>query len=159
MTTNLRILKPSRVRPNPGDVFVVGIGDDYLYGRVISTTAFAGWSMPGARLVYIFSTRTSTPTFPDRKVMRATHLLVAPMMTNNLPWSRGYFQTLGNSALEPGDVLPVHCFRASTGRYYDERANELSAVVEPCGDWGLHSLATIDDEISDALRIPRAPQG
>lgn len=77
-------------------------------------------------------------------------------MTNTLPWSRGYFETLENRPLETGEVLREHCFRSSKGKYYDEHSNELSGPVEPCGDWGLQSYRTIDDEISDALGIPQS---
>lgn len=38
--TNLRILKPSRRAPKPGDVFVIQLPDEsYLFGRVITPEA------------------------------------------------------------------------------------------------------------------------
>lgn len=158
MTTNLRVLKPSRKKPRAGDVFTMQMPDGrYLFGRVISTEADAGWSMHGANLIYIFRCTSSRPDLPDRSELTPQNLLVGPMMTNNLPWSRGYFQTLTNLPLAPGDVLTQHCFRRSTGQYFDEHLHELPAPIEPCGDYGLHSYRTIDDEISGALGIPLAP--
>jgi hypothetical protein len=90
--------------------------------------------------------------------MRPDRLLVSPIMTNRLPWTRGYFETLANVPLEVGDVLPRHCFlSASRGRYFDDAGNELAGAIEPVGDYALHSFSTIDDQISDKLGIPRVP--
>lgn len=157
MATNLEVLKPSRSKPRLGDVFALRLGDEFRFGRVISTDAMAGWSMPGAILIYVFRTPSSGLTMPDEDVTRADNLLIAPLMTNRIPWSRGYFQTIGNRPLAPADLLAQHCFRSSNGRYFDESAQELPGPVEPCGDWGLHSFRTIDDEISAALGLPSAP--
>ncbi len=80
------------------------------------------------------------------------------MMTNKLPWSKGYFQTVDHWPLEPGDLLRQHCFLSGArARYFDEAGNELPGPVEPVGDYGLHSFRTIDDAVSDALGIDRAP--
>lgn len=50
-----------------------------------------------------------------------------------------------------------HCFlSASRGKYFDDQGHELPGPIEPVGDYRLHSLRTIDDEISDALGIPPA---
>lgn len=72
-------------------------------------------------------------------------------MTNRLPWSQGYLQTLGNRPLAGKDVLPQHYFRSWAGRYYDKHANELPGPIEPSGTCGLASFRTIDDVISDAI--------
>lgn len=158
MATNLEALKPSRLKPRSGDVFTLRIAGAFRFGRVISTEAMAGWSMPGAILIYIFRTSSSELAIPEDDLIRSDNLLIAPLMTNRLPWSRGYFQTIGNRPFTPGHVLAQHCFRSSTGRYFDENANEIPGPVEPCGDWGLHSYRTIDDEISAALGVPSAPE-
>ncbi len=74
-------------------------------------------------------------------------------------WSRGYFEILANVPLTADDVLVQHCFRsASRGRYFDEHGNELPGLAEPIGDHGLYSFRTIDDQVSDALGIDRAPE-
>ena len=85
-------------------------------------------------------------------------LLVAPIMTNRLGWSRGYFETVANEPVGEDDVLQPNCFYSySFRRYYDEYNHELPERVEPCGVYGLHSFRTIDDEVSKALGIPLAP--
>lgn len=160
--TNLRVLKPSRIKPTPGDVFAMGLPDgSYLRGRVVSIDA--QWTLAvgadPAVLIYVYRELTATKAVPDRAAMLPDQLLVPPIMTNRQPWTRGYFETLGNVPLVEGDVLSRHCFlSASRGRYFDERGNELAGPTEPVGDYGLHSFRTIDDAISDAVGIPKAPE-
>jgi hypothetical protein len=85
-------------------------------------------------------------------------LLVAPIVTNRLPWSKGYFETIDSRLLDSTDVLPVNCFLStSRGLYFDEGGNRLPGPVEPVGDYALDSYKTIDDSVSDALGFPRAP--
>jgi hypothetical protein len=156
--TNLRVLKPSRKVPRAGDVFVMQLPDDrYLCGRVMSTNAMAGESMPGAILIYVYRQRFNSKTLPERSQLSRDQLLVSPMMTNRLPWSKGYFETVAHWPLEHMDALPQHCFlSAARGRYFDEKGNELAGPVEPVGDYGLHSFRTIDDAVSAALGFDRA---
>jgi hypothetical protein len=109
--------------------------------------------MENAILIYVYRPVFDSSNVPARAQLKASQLLVPPMMTNRLPWSRGYFETVDNWPIEPGDLLEQHCFLSSTvGTYLDEQGNELPGPVEPVGDRGLHSLLTIDEEISDALR-------
>jgi hypothetical protein len=154
--TNLAVLKKSRHRLREGDVFVMRLPDRlYLYGRVISTNAKAGWSMPGAILIYVYRSRSTRKAAVP--TLALGDLLLPPMMTNRLGWSRGYFETIGHRRLKPSDVLRQHCFEDFAGRYFDETAAELPGPIEPVGMWGLHSYRSIDDEISKALGIALAP--
>ncbi len=158
---NLQQLKSSRRKPRPGDVFAMQLPDDrFLFGRVIDTEAQPGFGPATAVLIYVYSVRSETCELPDRSQLRPDRLLVSPMMTNRLPWSRGYFETIANVPLDSEDVLDQHCFLSAVrGRYFDERGQEVSGPIEPVGDYGLHSYRTIDDEISDALGFPRAGTG
>lgn len=154
---NLQVLKKSRRVPEQGDIFVMRPPDGvFLYGRVISTTAKAGWGFDNSNLIYVYR-RRAVEREPVPPLLR-NELLVPPMMTNQLPWSRGYFEFLMNRPLGTMDRLPQHCFKRSTGGYYDDEGNELAGLVEPCGQYGLHSFRTIDDEISRALGIPLTPE-
>jgi len=154
---NLKLLRPSRKRLAAGDIFVMLPPDGkFLFGRVISTEAKAGPSIP-ANLIYVFKARSPVKSVPDGSELRTDRLLIAPLMINRLPWSKGYIETLLNRPLADGEVLSQHCFRSSGGRYYDELSRELSGPIEPCGLWGLNSYRTLDDDISKALGIPLAP--
>lgn len=151
--TNLRKLQPSRKKPTPGDVFAMHPADGlYLFGRVVDIEAAPGFGPPTAVLIYVYRVRSERMELPERSELRPDRLLVSPMMTNRLPWSRGYFQTVAHLPLDAEDVINRHCFLSAVrGRYFDERGNELPGPIEPVGDYGLHSFRTIDDEISDAL--------
>jgi hypothetical protein len=152
--TNLEILKKSRRPPKVGDVFTFRIGDRWRFGRVIRTDAHPLRDYD-ANLFYIYRTARPEPSpTPD---LRRDDLLLPPMMTNRLPWSRGYFEVLENRQLTSDDVFPQHCFTRQHRVYVDEYRNPLAARHEPCGDFVLHSYRTIDDAISEALGIPLVP--
>jgi len=84
-------------------------------------------------------------------------LLVAPVITNQKPWTLGYFEVIESRPLRKADVLSRHCFRDIRGWYFDEFGNRLAHEEEPCGVWGLHSFRTIDDLLSDALGFENVP--
>ena len=149
---NLVVLKKSRRKPEIGDIFAMFPPDGhFLFGRVIATDANAG-GFPGSNLIYIYRPRAKEiDTVPQ--LLRG-QLLLPPLMPNNLPWTRGYFQFVENRTLIPMDRLPQHCFKDSRGWYFDEHGNRLPMPIDPVGDWGLHSYRTIDDEISKVLAIP-----
>ena len=84
--TNLQILKPSRRRLLPGDIFVFRIaGHPYHFGRVIKPrTDLLG--MP-ATLIYLYRAASEDPTVVP--ALHCNESLVPPLFTNRLPWSRG----------------------------------------------------------------------
>src|SRR5215204_4124589 len=159
--TNIRVLTPSRKAPKAGDVFVLQLPDgDYLFGRVISADAV--WTRAEdagrANLIYIYRLRSkSKESVPPRSALKPDNLLISPLLINRLPWSRGYFKTIGNLSLDEAEVLPTHCFRDSRGLYFDEHGKQMPSPQEPVGDWGLASYRVVDDELSEALGIPRVP--
>jgi len=149
---NLVVLKKSRRQPAAGDIFVMKPGrTPFLFGRVIKTDANAG-GFPNANLIYIYKFRSMSKEVDVE--LHPDGLLLPPIMTNNLPWSRGYFEYVGNRQLQAGDCLARHCFRDERGWYFDETGKRLRSPVDPIGEWGLHSFRTIDDAISIALGVP-----
>ena len=154
--TNLKILKPCRKFVRPGDIFVFKVNDEpYYFGRVIKTDATVG-GFPSGVLVYLYNASSPEKTkIPD---LRPDNLLLPPLATNRLPWSRGYFETVESRPLAESDVLPVHCFRDWTGRCLDEAGKPVELPVEPVGEFALQSYRSIDDLLSDALGIERAPE-
>jgi hypothetical protein len=154
---NLRRLTPSRRKLKPGDVFAMLPPDGlYLFGRVILVDANLG-PIPGANLIYVYDCRTSDMTAPIDALV-PERLLIAPHYDNRLGWSRGYFETTASVPLTRSDLLQQHCFWSSTrNHYYDETGQPVKRRTEPCGTWGLGNYRVIDDLVSDALGIPRAP--
>ncbi len=129
-------------------------GGRYLYGRVISTQAKIG-PMAECILIYVYKAMSAEKNHVPE--LQPNRLLVPPMLTNRLPWSRGYFEFLRRDELRQEDQLAQHCFYDSIfNQYLDESNNVLPGPVEPVGVHGLHSFRTIDDEISKALGIPLA---
>lgn len=153
---NLAVLKRTRRRPEAGDIFVMLPPDGlFLFGRVIATDLNAA-GFPGSNLIYVYRVRAKEKG-PVPELLPG-QLLCPPMMTNNRPWSMGYFEFLEKRELGPLDRLLQHCFEDSRGWYFDERGNRLSGKTDPVGVWGLHSFRTIDDEVSKALGIPLSPE-
>lgn len=159
VVTNMQVLKPSRKAPKMGDIFVCRpAGRGYFFGRVVATDARIR-TMENCILLYVFAIESDAKQPPER--LSAMQLLIPPLMTNRLSWSRGYFDTVAHRGFEPGERLPVHCFRdlffKEYPRYWDEYNHELPQKREPCGGYGLDSYRTIDDAISKALGIPLVP--
>lgn len=169
--TNLQLLKTSRKKQQPGDVFVLRIADDkYLFGRIIrndalrtraSEPAMAGEDAR-ANLAYIYNHVAADSSLPEMAALSRDRLLIPPFFVDRLWWSRGYFQTIINVSLAESDILPQHCFlwRIALGggrfveRYYDEYSNELPERAEPVGSLALPTIGWIDSKLSVALGIP-----
>lgn len=159
--TNLQVLRPSRKKPLAGDIFAMQLPDGtYLFGRVIGAdlTEPHEAPMPGAYLIYVYRHRAESRR-PDRAALAPDNLLLPPVFINKMPWTKGYFETVDHADLAPADRLVQHCFW-SAGRniYVDENRNPLPREIQPCGDWALSSYRWLDDQISDALGIPRVPE-
>ena len=157
--TNLRVLARSRRAPTAGDVFVMQLADGrYLFGRVILADLSADRApMPGSNLIYVYR-ELSESKGPRYEALGPNNLLVPPLFTNRLGWVRGVFETVEHGSVNPSDMLEQHCFEdVFPRRFVDERGAVLGRRIEPCGTWGLQSYRAIDDQIADALAIPRAP--
>ena len=161
---NLAVFKKTRRAPRVGDVFVMQPPDgQFLFGRVISLDANP-LGVGGAVLIYIYRTRSHTKQ-PVAELLPG-EFLVPPMMTNKLPWTRGYFEFVENRALAGVDLLPQHCSCGdSRGWYFDEGGNQLlPGPVEPVGAWGLPKASERSTTIfrwpsaSRWLRMTEAPR-
>ncbi len=129
----------------------------FLFGRVIRTDAV--WTLAEgagrANLLYIYADVQSEP--PPPRDLSPDRLLLPPVLTNRLGWSRGYFETVEHRPLTKKDLLSRHCFRRpSTGVVYDDDGNEVADACMPIGDFALHSYSSMDDAISRALSLPLA---
>ena len=155
--TNIKVLTPNRKKVRPGDIFVLQIrNDEYIFGRVVRTDGTVGGGWNQAILIYIYNAIADDKNnIPD---LDKSNLLVPPILTNKVPWLRGYFETVAHRPLVDEEVFHPHCFYSySSCRYFDEYGQELPYRVEPCGERGLHSFRTIDDAVSKALGIAPAP--
>ncbi|RUO50523.1 hypothetical protein CWE21_00005 [Pseudidiomarina aquimaris] len=154
--TNMKVLKKTKQKPLPGDIFSFQILDGkYHWGRVVSVTASVG-GFDDCVLIYLYKTQTEgNDEVPS---LTTSDLLLPPITTNELPWKKGYFKLIENRGGIGPDLLPVHCFYDPLfKRYCNEHGEVLSQKVEPCGVYGLDSYRTIDDKVSEALGLELAP--
>jgi hypothetical protein len=158
--TNLRKIAPAQSEPLPGEVFALQITTGkFLFGQVLLANPQREHApTPSANLVYIFATQHDSANL-DNVSLLATDLLIPPLWTNSLGWKRGYFKRVAILRRTDLSVLTQHCFKRHDGTYVDEVGEKLFKKVDPCGIWGLVSYRWIDDHVSDALGIPRAPSG
>jgi len=151
-TTNLQFIRRSRPKIEAGDIFVMHPPDgEFLFGRVIRTDALGPMK---ALLIYIYADRATKKDPPV--ALSPSRLLIPPTFTNRRGWTHGVFQTVEKRPLGPDDVLDQHCFCVD-GRYYDEDWQPRREKSNPCGIGGLRGFERLDDVISDALGISRAP--
>ena len=154
---NLNVLKRSRREPRIGDIFVFQVrGFPFGYGRVVNPHTPIGGG-PDGILIYVYNAFSSEKI--DIPELSRDHLLIPPQGINQLPWTRGYFETVLNKPLAADDVLPVHCFldpRYEDETYCNEYRERLPFRSEPCGFYALGSYRTFDDEVSEALGIELA---
>lgn len=68
---NLRVIKPSRKKPRPGDVFAMQLPDEtYMFGRVVGAELEPPQApMPLSYLIYVYSERSQTMV-PDLDALR-----------------------------------------------------------------------------------------
>ena len=155
--TNMNIIKRSRKKVLLGDIFSFQILEGkFHWGRVVSLSANVG-GFNDCVLIYIYKTTTQSGTTAPSS-LSPDDLLLAPIATNELPWRKGYFQSVANQAIKDSDLLDVHCFYDVLFKsYFDDNAKRLDRAHEPCGTYGLDSYKTIDDKLSEALNIELFP--
>jgi hypothetical protein len=156
--TNLRIIKRGKSPPKEGDIFAMQLPSDrYIFGRVVLAEPPRQRAPgPGVYLIYIYKAESGSKQ-PSFALLSTAHLLLAPIWTNRLGWTKGYFHTVANISIQKEMLLLTHCFRRHDGSYLDEQGRQLSQPSDPCGEWGVVSYRWIDDHISDVLGIPRVP--
>jgi Immunity protein 26 len=159
--TNLQVLRPSRKKPLAGDIFAMLLPDEtHIFGRVIDAdiTDPRKAPMQGSYLIYVYRHRSPVKQ-PDFAELKPDNLLLPPVFSNKMPWTRGYFENVGNAAITSGDVLQrVSYWDAARACFVDSNRDILPAEVQPAGDWALMSYRWLDDQVSDALGIPKVPE-
>jgi hypothetical protein len=157
---NMQRQRRSTAPPQAGDIFAIKPLDlPFLFGRVIRTDSMIG-GFSNVILIYIYKMRSHDKyAIPQ---LNRSDLLVAPIGTNQRPWSEGFFETVQRKPLDQSDVLSQHCFfdamRTKPPFYLDEMGAPLLHEFEPCGTFGLTGYYYIDVLISEALGIEIAPR-
>lgn len=114
--------------------------------------------IPEIKCVLVYLYRAWSPDKHAIPELRRDRLLLPPIGTNQVPWTRGYFEVVASPPLAADDVLPQHCFRDGS-QFRDERGMLLAGAVEPIGSYGLAGIGLIDELIGTALgRLSREEQ-
>jgi hypothetical protein len=150
---NMKVLKKSKSKPKVGDIFIFQMKNEnrYFFGRVICKDAKVG---PFEELILIYIYKSFSEERNRIPELNKNNLLIPQLMTNGLPWTRGYFETISNQLIDKKDVFEKHCFRDIRGRFFDEYNNPYTEAFEPCGERGVNSFRTIDDKVSKSLGLP-----
>lgn len=87
-------MKKSLKSPQKGDVFILQPQKNVFYfGKVIQTDLESADSfIKGMTLIYIYDSACSEKVIPQH--FDECELLIAPIIVNNQPWIKGYFETL-----------------------------------------------------------------
>jgi hypothetical protein len=156
LTQNLRVLRKTSRKPEAGDIFafqLVPIPESFFFGRVVATnTKIGGISGVGVVLIYLYRTPSISKTqFPALKI---DDMLLPPIGTNTVPWSKGYFELVKTGENRAEDILRRHSFRDSRGWFFDEYGNRHYEPMDPVGDYALSGIGAIDVDISNAFSLP-----
>ncbi|WP_460853404.1 Imm26 family immunity protein [Nocardioides montaniterrae] len=153
--TNLRVLKASRKKPEPGDIFALQPARDlFLFGQVVLADFYG--PMPNTYLIYVYDHKSASSE-PDLGKLVPERLLVAPLFINRIPWTKGLFENVTRRELD-GHVLQHHRFRDWNGQVVDEHGEVSVARRGLVGQYALSSYRWLDDHVSDALGIRRAAE-
>lgn len=151
---NMMLLKHSRKKPQDGDIFAMSYEVGYLFGRVMLAEIPNGRPMPACSVVYIYE-EIAPDMNPDISLLTPGRLLIPPQVIHHSMWRMGLFETVSHVDLVGGNFLPQTCFRDNViAPFVDLYGNPVEDCYEPCADWGMNSAASLDDEISRALKLP-----
>lgn len=159
MDLHLIQIKRSNKKPKAGDVFVVQpIDGVYYYGKVIYEKTYSIYEMfNDFPLIYIYDHTTNKLCMPQK----LDKILIAPLLTNYTPQSRGYFYTIGNIPVTDAEKQLDCGFKAYTildskheyPFYRDIHGERIDYIPKYNAPFGLNSYKGINYEICKALNI------
>ena len=151
-------MNKSRKRPKEGDVFLVQpfLGVHY-YGKVIQTQISSKDScVNGMNLIFLYRRRAQKRTIPED--LSEAEFLILPVIINQLPWSRGYFETIGSAGVTEAEMDRSYGFWSfQKKRFVDVSGSLLTEKPECWSDYGLASYAVVGEKIQTVLKEKRGP--
>lgn len=151
--TELIPMGKSRKPPKEGDVFLVQpFSRVYYYGKVIRTHLESADScVRGMNLIFLYDRRADGRDIPDE--LGGGDFLIPPVIINRLPWSRGYFETVGNAPVTEDEKNASYGFWSfQKKRFVDVGGVPLARKPRCWSDYGLASYAVVGEKIQAALR-------
>ena len=151
--TDLIPMNKSRKYPKEGDIFLVQpFLNVYYYGKVIQTQIQSGDSfVNGMNLIFIYDKCTGDQSIPED--LNDADFLISPIIINKLPWSRGYFETIGNVQVTEREKSRSYGFWSFQKKMFvDVEGMPLAYKPRYWSYYGLASYAVVGDKIQTALK-------
>lgn len=153
--TQLIVMKRTYKKPKEGDVFALQpLKDIFYFGKVIQTELESVDSfIRGMSLVYIYDCSSKEKAVPDE--FDENELLIAPVIVNHQPWTKGYFETIGNvdvsAKVKSVDFAFWDMLRE---KYVDLSRAELKLHHDPKyrSIFGLGSYGIVGKDVQKALK-------
>ncbi len=153
-------MTPSRKRLREGDVFQLkpfpGV---FFCGKVIRINVESQDSfVNGMNLIYLYDMQTAYRAIPED--LETAPLLISPVIINRLPWSRGYFETVGNRPVREWERgLSFGFWDFLHKRFVDVSGRPLGREPPYWSDYGLASYAVVGKKVRKTLESRGLPMG
>lgn len=147
-------MKKSLKHPQEGDVFILQPQKNLFYfGKVIQINLKSIDSfINGMTLIYIYDSSSNEKVVP--KHFDEKDLLIAPIVVNNQPWIKGYFETVDNMPISKREInLEFGFWDFLTQEYVDIRGKKMGNRPKYCGTYGLGSYGAVGKEVQKAIRL------
>lgn len=146
-------MKKSSKSPKEGDVFVLQPTRDIFYfGKVIQTNLKSVDSfINGMTLIYIYKYCSDNKVIPHD--LEHKGFLIAPIIVNNQPWKKGYFETIGN--VEVSEIeknLDLAFWNVLKEEYVDINGKKIKCIPQYCSIYGLGSYGIVGKEVQNAIK-------
>ncbi|MBQ8527048.1 MAG: immunity 26/phosphotriesterase HocA family protein [Lachnospiraceae bacterium] len=153
-SNNLLIIKKSSKKPKEGDVFVLQpVKNLFYFGKVIQTNLKSVDSfVNGMSLIYVYKHCSVDKILPNG--LENEELLIAPMIVNNQPWSKGFFETIGNiKVTESERKIDFAFWDVLQKKFVDIDGQEILHTPKYSSTYGLGSFGIIGKEVQKAIKM------
>lgn len=146
-------MKKSLKKPSEGDVFVLQpIKGIFYFGKVIQTNLKSVDSfINGMSLIYIYDHCSMDKIMSHD--LEDSGLLIAPVIVNNQPWQKGYFETIGNIGVSASDKNINFAFwDVLKENYVDIKGDIVKDKPQYWSIYGLGSYGVVGKEVQKAIK-------
>ena len=147
-------MKKSSDDPQEGDVFALQPQKNIFYfGKVIHTNLKSTDSfIRGMTLIFVYDCLCNEKVVPYD--LEDKELLIAPMVVNNQPWIRGYFETVDNVPVsEREKKIKFGFWDVLTQKYVDIHGMKIKKKPKYCSIYGLGSYGIVGKEVQEAIKL------
>lgn len=151
--SELIAMKKSKKVPSEGEIFVLQpLPNQFYYGKVIQTNINSRDSfINGMTLIYIYNKVSQDRHVPQN--LDNEELLIAPIIVNNQPWQKGYFETIGNINVSENEKKINYGFwDLFKEKFVDIKGDILENEPQYWTQYGLGSYGIVGKEVQKAIK-------